>query len=179
MWEKKKKKNGWGSLSPGSGFMISSPIINGHIFFGGGACIGIFIRHREEKIFKKRTRRVFYLRIFSNQSMRIIGQFFFKECPGIFSADFLAQFLSPFFHLRRKWIIIRNDVMACVMFLCFITCMGPSLRAVLSLVYMGTWNSLVYIYCIVPRCSVTFWTRPEIIPVGQFFRRWIKSINQA
>ena len=36
-------------------------------------------------------------------------------------------------------------------------------------------------HCIVgvPRCSVTFWTHPEIIPVGQFFRRWIKSINQA
>ena len=34
-------------------------------------------------------------------------------------------------------------------------------------------------YCIVPRCSVTFWTHPEIIPVGQFFRRWIKSINQS
>ena len=32
---------------------------------------------------------------------------------------------------------------------------------------------------IVPRCSVTFWTHPEIIPVGQFFRRWIKSINQS
>ena len=28
-------------------------------------------------------------------------------------------------------------------------------------------------YCMVPRCSVTFWTHPEIIPVGQFFRRWI------
>ena len=26
------------------------------------------------------------------------------------------------------------------------------------------WN-----YCIVPRCSVTFWTHPGIIPVGQFF----------
>ena len=24
-----------------------------------------------------------------------------------------------------------------------------------------------------------FRTHPEIIPVGQFFRRWIKSINQA
>ena len=23
------------------------------------------------------------------------------------------------------------------------------------------------------------WTHPEIIPVGQFFRRWIKSINQS
>ena len=34
-------------------------------------------------------------------------------------------------------------------------------------------------YCNVPRCSVTFWTHPEIIPVGQFFRQWIKSINQA
>ena len=34
-------------------------------------------------------------------------------------------------------------------------------------------------YCIVPRCSVTFWTHPETIPVGQFFRWWIKSINQA
>ena len=34
-------------------------------------------------------------------------------------------------------------------------------------------------YCIVPRWSVTFWTHPEIIPVGQFFRRWIKSINQS
>ena len=27
-------------------------------------------------------------------------------------------------------------------------------------------------YCFVPRCSVTFWTYPEIIPVGQVFRRW-------
>ena len=34
-------------------------------------------------------------------------------------------------------------------------------------------------YCIVPRCSVTFWTHPEIISMGQFFRRWIKSINQS
>ena len=34
-------------------------------------------------------------------------------------------------------------------------------------------------YCIVPRCSVPFWTHLEIIPVAQFFRRWIKSINQA
>ena len=33
--------------------------------------------------------------------------------------------------------------------------------------------------CIVPRCSFTFWTHPEIIPVGQFFRRGIKSINQS
>ena len=33
--------------------------------------------------------------------------------------------------------------------------------------------------CIVPRCSVIFWTHPEIIPVGQFFRRWMKSINQS
>ena len=33
--------------------------------------------------------------------------------------------------------------------------------------------------CVVPLCSVTFWTHPEIIPVGQFFRRWIKSINQS
>ena len=33
-----------------------------------------------------------------------------------------------------------------------------------------------------PRCSVAFWTRPEIIPVEQFFRQWIKinqSINQS
>ena len=34
-------------------------------------------------------------------------------------------------------------------------------------------------YCIVPRCSGTVWTHPEIIPVGHFFRRWIKSINQS
>ena len=35
-------------------------------------------------------------------------------------------------------------------------------------------------YCyIVPRCLVTFWTHPEIIPLGQFFRRWIQSINQS
>ena len=34
-------------------------------------------------------------------------------------------------------------------------------------------------YCIVPRCSVTFWTHPEIISMGQFFRRSVKSINQA
>ena len=34
-------------------------------------------------------------------------------------------------------------------------------------------------YCIVPRCSVTFWIHPEIIPVGQFFRRWIKWMNQS
>ena len=34
-------------------------------------------------------------------------------------------------------------------------------------------------HCLVPRCSVTFWTHPEIIPVGQFFRRGIKSINQS
>ena len=32
---------------------------------------------------------------------------------------------------------------------------------------------------IVPRCSAAFWTHPEIIPVGQFFRQWIKSINQS
>ena len=35
------------------------------------------------------------------------------------------------------------------------------------------------IYCVVPRRSMYFWTHPEIIPVGQFFRRWIKSINQT
>ena len=30
-------------------------------------------------------------------------------------------------------------------------------------------------YCIVPRCSVTFWTHTqESFPVGQFFRRWIR-----
>ena len=29
------------------------------------------------------------------------------------------------------------------------------------------------VHCIVPRCSVTFWTHPKILPVGQFFRRWI------
>ena len=34
-------------------------------------------------------------------------------------------------------------------------------------------------YCIVPRWSVTFWPHAEIIPVGQFFRQWIKSINQS
>ena len=34
-------------------------------------------------------------------------------------------------------------------------------------------------YCVVPRCSVTFWTHRESIPVGQFFRRWIRSINQS
>ena len=34
-------------------------------------------------------------------------------------------------------------------------------------------------YPVVPWCSVTFWTHPEIIPVEQFFPRWIKSINQA
>ena len=34
-------------------------------------------------------------------------------------------------------------------------------------------------YCFVPRCLVTFWTHPEIIPVGQFLRRWIQSINQS
>ena len=40
--------------------------------------------------------------------------------------------------------------------------------------------SITYKICrIVPRCLVTFWTHPEIIPVAQFFRRWIKSINQS
>ena len=34
--------------------------------------------------------------------------------------------------------------------------------------------------CFVPLwCLVPFWTHPEIIPVGQFFRRWMKSINQS
>ena len=28
------------------------------------------------------------------------------------------------------------------------------------------------LYCIVPRCSATFSTHAEIIPVGQFFRQW-------
>ena len=43
--------------------------------------------------------------------------------------------------------------------------------------YFFSWRSPVY--CFVPRRSVTFWTHPEIIPMGQFFRRWTKSINQA
>ena len=30
-----------------------------------------------------------------------------------------------------------------------------------------------------PAVSGHFWTHPEIIPVGQFFRPWIKSINQS
>ena len=30
-----------------------------------------------------------------------------------------------------------------------------------------------FLYCIALRRLVTFWTHPEIIPVGQFFRRWI------
>ena len=34
-------------------------------------------------------------------------------------------------------------------------------------------------YCVIPQCSVTLWTHPEIIPLGQFFRRWIQSINQV
>ena len=34
-------------------------------------------------------------------------------------------------------------------------------------------------YCIIALCRVTFSTHPEIIPLGQFFRRWIKAINQA
>ena len=34
-------------------------------------------------------------------------------------------------------------------------------------------------YFFVPRCSIPFWTHPEITPVGPFFRWWIKSINQA
>ena len=35
-------------------------------------------------------------------------------------------------------------------------------------------------YCIVPRCSVTFWTHPEIIPVGNFSDNGSnQSINQA
>ena len=34
-------------------------------------------------------------------------------------------------------------------------------------------------YCIIPWCWVTFWTHPEIIPVGQFSRQCAKSINQA
>ena len=34
-------------------------------------------------------------------------------------------------------------------------------------------------YCIIPLCWVTFRIHPEIIPVGQFSRRWIKSINQS
>ena len=39
--------------------------------------------------------------------------------------------------------------------------------------------AFLFQYFIVPRCSVTFWTHSEIIPVGQFFRRSIKSVNQA
>ena len=31
----------------------------------------------------------------------------------------------------------------------------------------------IALYCIVLPYSVTFWTHSEIIPVGQFFRRWI------
>ena len=32
-------------------------------------------------------------------------------------------------------------------------------------------------HCIVPRCSVTFWTHPEIIPVVQFSRKC--ALNQS
>ena len=45
------------------------------------------------------------------------------------------------------------------------------------------WKVLIEIlhapYCIIPLCWVTFWTHSKIIPVGQFFRRWVKSINQS
>ena len=44
---------------------------------------------------------------------------------------------------------------------------------------ISTSHRILWCYCIVPWCSVAFWTHSEIIPVGQFFRRWIKSINQA
>ena len=39
-----------------------------------------------------------------------------------------------------------------------------------------TWFILHWLmskYRVAPRCSVTFWTHPEIMPVGQFFRQWI------
>ena len=40
-------------------------------------------------------------------------------------------------------------------------------------------DAFVKITVLFARGSVTFWTHPEIIPVGQFFRRWIRSINQS
>ena len=43
----------------------------------------------------------------------------------------------------------------------------------------GQFHKIIQYYCIIPLFWVTFWTHPEIIPVGQFFRRWTKSINQA
>ena len=38
---------------------------------------------------------------------------------------------------------------------------------------LGVVRAQIYVHCMVPRCSVAFLTHPEIIPVGQFFRRWI------
>ena len=46
-------------------------------------------------------------------------------------------------------------------------------------IFFSNFNLIKRKHCIVLRCSVAFWTHPEIIPVGQFFRRWTKSINQA
>ena len=36
---------------------------------------------------------------------------------------------------------------------------------------------MLWYHCIIPSWWVTFWTHPETIPVGQFFQRWIKSIQ--
>ena len=45
---------------------------------------------------------------------------------------------------------------------------------------LGSWLLLLFKHmwhCIVPLCSVTSWTHPEIIPVGQFFWRWILVVG--
>ena len=54
-----------------------------------------------------------------------------------------------------------------------------ALRAMMWKIYIVKREREREIYCFVPRCPATFWTHPEIIPVGQFFRRWIQSINPA
>ena len=65
----------------------------------------------------------------------------------------------------------------------FITLVNRSINrkgTVLEEIFFNSFqNSTLIRYCFVPRCSVPFWTHPEIIPVGQFFPRWIQSINQA
>ena len=97
-------------------------------------------------------------------------------CPG---RDDLHVYKQLFFRLlnmdRLKWFAdVFSSTLLCVakavVYLlarfacrCMETCSDVSIRD----------------YCIIPLGWVTFCTHPEIIPVGQFFRRWIKSINQA
>ena len=104
----------------------------------------------------------FYKKNFSR--IRILQNFYF----------ILWGFLSYFMDIHfggggggGGWIYFASSV------LLIFQCLVRSIRVLCLPAFFG------FRYCIVPRCSVTFWTHLKIIPLGHLFRRWIKSINQS